>query len=138
MINKLVASVKESTMVRWFVNRILFHKIPFNAPHKPVLLLSILQAVQNSVIEENRIYITPEIVALFTANWSSLVITNNHCQFFLPFYRLQSEPFWKLIPKSGYENLLLVKSSITSLHGLNAAVEYAQIDEELFLLMKIP
>lgn len=108
------------------------------APHKPVLLLSILQAVQNSLVEENRIYITPEIVALFTANWSSLVITNNHCQFFLPFYRLQSEPFWKLIPKSGYENLLLVKSSITSLHGLNAAVEYAQIDEELFLLMKNP
>lgn len=106
------------------------------APHKPILLLSILQAVQSLLIEQNRIYITPEIVSLFTANWSSLVVTNHYCRFFLPFYHLSSESFWKLIPNPGYESLLSLKSSIKSFSGLNAAVEYAVIDEELFLLMK--
>lgn len=108
------------------------------APHKPILLLSILQAVQSLIIDQNRIYITPEIVSLFTANWSSLVVTNHYCRFFLPFYHLSSESFWKLVPKPGYESLLSLKSSIKSFSGLNAAVEYAQIDEELFLLMKNP
>ncbi|WP_159469260.1 HNH endonuclease [Dyadobacter sp. 3J3] len=108
------------------------------APHKPILLLSILQAVQNSLIDQNRIYITPEIVSLFSANWSSLVVTNHYCRFFLPFYHLSSESFWKLVPKPGYESLLSLKSGIKSFSGLNAAVEYALIDEELFLLMKNP
>lgn len=105
------------------------------APHKPILLLSILQAVQNNLIQQNKIFITPEIVSLFNANWNSLVITNHHCRFFLPFYHLSSEPFWKLIPKSGYESLVFLKSSIKSFPGLNAAIEFAIIDEELFLLM---
>jgi putative restriction endonuclease len=108
------------------------------APHKPILLLSILQAVKSSLIEQNRIYITPEIVALFTANWSSLVVTNHYARFFLPFYHLSSEPFWKLVAKPGYESLLSIKSSIKSFSALNSAVEYALIDEELFLLMKDP
>lgn len=108
------------------------------APHKPILLLSILQAVQNSLIEQNRIYITPEIVSLFTANWSSLVLSNHQCRFFLPFFHLSSAPFWKLIPKQGYESLLSLKSGIQSFSALNAAVEYALIDEDLFLLMKNP
>ncbi|TDE08833.1 HNH endonuclease [Dyadobacter psychrotolerans] len=108
------------------------------APHKPILLLSILQAVQNSLIEQTRIYITPEIVSLFTANWSSLVLSNHQCRFFLPFFHLSSAPFWKLIPKQGYESLLSLKSGIQSFSALNAAVDYALIDEELFLLMKNP
>ena len=63
-------------------------------------------------------------------------MTNHYSRFFLPFYHLSSESFWKLVPKQGYESLLSLKSSIKSFSGLNAAVEYAQIDEELFLLMK--
>jgi putative restriction endonuclease len=108
------------------------------APHKPVLLLSILQAVERLLIDQNRIDITPELVSLFSANWSSLVVTNHHCRFFLPFYHLSSESFWKLVPRPGYEVLLSSKSGVKSFSGLHAAVEYALIDEELFLLMKNP
>ncbi|MCF0057683.1 HNH endonuclease [Dyadobacter sp. CY356] len=107
------------------------------APHKPILLLSILQAVRSSLIQQNKIFITPEIVSLFNANWSVLVSsTNHHCKFFLPFYHLSSQSFWKLVPKSGYEILLTIKSAIKSFSGLNAAVDYAFLDDDLFLLMK--
>lgn len=106
------------------------------APHKPVLLLSVLQAFQNNLITNNRIYITPELVALFKANWSLLVTSNHDCRFALPFYHLTSDGFWKLIPKAGFENVLQLNSSMRSFANLNAAVDCAVIQDDLLLLMK--
>ncbi|MBL7997200.1 MAG: HNH endonuclease [Candidatus Kapabacteria bacterium] len=106
------------------------------APHKPILLISILQSVQNGIQDTNRIYITAELVAIFQSNWNQLVTTKHDCRFALPFYHLTSDKFWKLIPKSGFENLLQVSASMRSFANLNAAVEYACIDEELYSLMK--
>ena len=106
------------------------------APHKPVLLLSVLQAFQSNVITNNRIYITPELVALFKANWSLLVTSNHDCRFALPFYHLTSDKFWNIIPKSGFENILQLKASMRSFANLNAAVDCAIIEDDLLALMK--
>ncbi|MBI3141973.1 MAG: HNH endonuclease [Bacteroidetes bacterium] len=106
-----------------------------SAPHKPVLLLSVLQAIAKGLIAKNIIYITPELVALFKTNWNLLVTTNHDCRFALPFYHLISDKFWKLIPNSGYENILSLKSAMRSFSNLNAAIAYAILDDELFLLM---
>lgn len=38
------------------------------APHKPILLLSILQTFQNGNSNSKRICISPELVALFKTN----------------------------------------------------------------------
>ena len=106
------------------------------APHKPLLVLSILQAFQNNLIANQKIYITPELVSLFKTNWTLLVITNHDCRISYPFYYLKSDKFWKLIPKSGFENINQMGSIMKSFSNLNAAIEYAAIDEDLFLLMK--
>lgn len=75
------------------------------------------------------------MVLLFKSNWSSLVSTPHVCNFALPFFHLKGEKFWHLIPKPGFEALLLIKESISSLAEINAAVGYAVLDEELFALM---
>jgi putative restriction endonuclease len=106
------------------------------APHKPVLLLSVLQAYQNCLINSERIYITPELVGLFKTNWSLLVTTQHDCRISYPFYYLKSEKFWKLTPKSGFENIDEMGAIMKSFSNLNAAVEYAVINEDLFLLMQ--
>lgn len=106
------------------------------APHKPILLLSILHSFFEKQITVNRIYITPELVALFKTNWSLLVTSNHDCRFALPFYHLTSDEFWKLIPKPGFENILQLNSSMRSFANLNAAVDCAVIDDDLLLLMK--
>lgn len=106
------------------------------APHKPILLLSVLQAFQNNIINYKRIYITPELVALYKSNWSLLVTSNHDCRFALPFYHLTSDGFWKLIPKPGFENILQLNSIMRSFANLNAAVDCAVIDDDLFLLIK--
>lgn len=105
------------------------------APHKPILLISVLQTFQNGFQNNQRIYITPELVALFKTNWSSLVTTKHDCRFALPFYHLTSDKFWKLIPKSGFENILQLSASMRSFANLNAAVDCAIIEEDLMQLM---
>jgi putative restriction endonuclease len=106
------------------------------APHKPILLISIIQAFQSGIITSNKIDITPDLVALFKSNWNNLVITNHHCLFTLPFYHMSSEPFWELIPNKGCELWVQSKSSMRSFNNLRTAIKYAQIDEELFNILK--
>ncbi len=106
------------------------------APHKPILLFSILQAFQNGLISNNKIYITPELVALFKSNWNLLVVTNHECRISYPFYYLKSDKFWKLVPKNGFENINQMGSIMKTFSNLNAAVEYAVIEDDLHSLME--
>ncbi|GAA4059456.1 HNH endonuclease [Flavobacterium chungnamense] len=102
------------------------------APHKPILLLSILQLIRKGEITSNRIFITPELVLAFKSNWNTLVTTNNICTFALPFFHLKSEPFWHLTYlRSGAGAL----KSISTLKSLNDTIAFAEIDQPLFLLM---
>ncbi len=105
------------------------------APHKPILLISLIQAFKNELITSDRIYITPELVALFKTNWSLLVRSNHDCKFSLPFFHLISDKFWKLIAKTGFENFLKFPSSMRSFASLNAAIDYAIIEEDLLELL---
>ncbi len=105
------------------------------APHKPILLLSVLQTFEITIKDKNKLYITPELVAAFNTNWSLLVTTNHDCRISYPFYYLKSSTFWKLVPKSGFENINLMGSIMKSFNNLNAAVEYAEIADDLALLM---
>jgi putative restriction endonuclease len=101
------------------------------APHKPILLISILQAFKNNTLNSNKIPISPELVGLFKSNWNSLVKTNHHCLFALPFYHMQSEPFWQLVPNPGCEIWVNSKSSMRSITNLISAVNHAIIEQEL-------
>ena len=101
------------------------------APHKPILLLSVLQAYQNNLINDQRIYITPELVALFKSNWNILVTTHHDCRISYPFYFLKSDKFWTLIPKNGYDNINQMASIMKTFSNLNAAVDYAIIEQDL-------
>lgn len=106
------------------------------APHKPILLISVLQACSNGLVSDKRIFITPELVALFRANWNLLVDTNHDCRISYPFYYMKSEGFWKLIPKRGFDDIDSIGSLMKSFSKLNAAVECAVVDDDLFALMK--
>src|SRR5205807_1263882 len=44
--------------------------------------------------------------------------------------------FWQLFPKPGFDAALLLKESVSSLGELNATVEYAKLNDELYVLMQ--
>lgn len=101
------------------------------APHKPILLISLIEAFQQGIYKSNKITITPELVGLFKSNWNKLVTSQHTCLFTLPFYHMSSEPFWTLVPNIGCEIWVKSKSSMRSFSNLTIAVKYALIDEEL-------
>ncbi|MEZ4887541.1 MAG: HNH endonuclease [Chitinophagales bacterium] len=105
------------------------------APHKPILLLSIIEQVEQGFITENKIFITPELIESFKNNWSDLVTTDHDLRFALPFYHLKGDGFWKLIPNKGYEEAIKLKGSMRSLRNLDLAVEYAHFVSELFTFL---
>ena len=59
------------------------------APHKPILLLSILQLIQGGSIDSTKIFITPELILAFKRNWKQLVDTGHTANFSLPFFHLK-------------------------------------------------
>lgn len=108
------------------------------APHKPILLLSIIRLFEKGIYTNNQIHILPELVASFKSNWTQLVTTNHFPIFAMPFYHMNSEKFWQLIPNVGCEKWIESKSSMRSLQNLTTAVNFALIDNELVELLLQP
>ena len=84
------------------------------APHKPVLLLSIIQLIKKKEIVSNRIFITPELLLEFKNIWDFMVDSPHIPNFALPFFHMRSEPFWHLVTKPGMELHVTKSKSIKS------------------------
>lgn len=108
------------------------------APHKAVMLLSVIQGIETGCITSNHILVTPMLVSLFKTTWNTLVLTKHVPTFALPFFHLKSEGFWHLHVKPGFENWLKGTKSLSSFNQLQIAVEYASLDGELFMLLMSP
>lgn len=107
------------------------------APHKPILLLSLIQCFQNGIYNSKHITLTPELVQAFRFNWKQLVTTKHSCQFTYPFFHLSSEGFWTLQPKTGFEKSIKNSAWMTSsIRHIEAALEFVVIDDELSILLK--
>lgn len=109
------------------------------APHKPILLLSIIESIEAGDIRENKIEITAELIARFKDNWNRLVKSNIfQPNFSLPFFHMKSEGFWYLQTYIGKEIIVTSSSSIKSFAQLKESVEYASFDEALFQILLQP
>ncbi len=104
------------------------------APHKPILLLSVIDCFDAGYINSEKIYITAELLAYFKSNWNSYVMTKHTMNFTLPFFHMSREPFWTLVEKRGYDIELTSSNSIKSFNALYRATDYAEIDKELVIL----
>jgi putative restriction endonuclease len=107
------------------------------APHKPILLLSIIHEYELGRISDNRIFITPELTHSFSVYWNQLVTTKHDKRFALPFFHLTGEKgnWWKLIPNLGCELWIDNAGSMRSFGNLSVAVAYGEIDLGLYSLL---
>ncbi|WP_020599566.1 HNH endonuclease [Spirosoma panaciterrae] len=101
------------------------------APHKPVFLISLLELIDKGLISDNRITITPELVATFKENFSLLVKTAHKDDFTQPFFYLQNDGFWFLKAQAGY----YIDHYIRSVHVLNDKLDYGYFANDLFDLL---
>ena len=108
------------------------------APHKPLLLLAVMDLVARGVLSSRFISVTVELVELnelFTDYWRSIVPVKQTSSIAFPFSRLHTEPFWKLVPLPGSEITRPIINSISTVSQLRNVALGAEMDEALFLHM---
>ena len=111
-------------------------KTNFRAPHKPILLLSVLDLFAQGSIKSNLIELTPDLGDLFASYWSGIMSPERQGNIVLPFFHLRSSSFWKLIPQPGQEKVLKNLNSIGALSQLRNYVVGAELENELFTLLQ--
>ncbi|WP_321997498.1 HNH endonuclease [Draconibacterium orientale] len=110
------------------------------APHKPILLLAVIDSFEEGEVFENWIEITDALVQHFLDNWDALVKTPHVATFALPFFHLKNEKgqFWKLITYPGREIPTTKSKSIKSYRALTETVCAATLSDELFIALSDP
>ncbi len=103
-----------------------------NAPHKPILLLAVIDLFEQGILHRNEIYLSPELTANFLKFWHRFVASDHHSNIALPFFHLTGDKFWHLMPNPGFEPTIQARVKLRTLPALQAAVKYAYLDEELF------
>lgn len=107
----------------------------YRAPHKPLLLLSVLDLFAQGNINANLIEITPEIGELFAGYWSKIMPAGVRGNIALPFFHLRSSSFWHLIPKPNREQELVATRQVDTLRYLDRIILGASLDEDLYALL---
>ncbi|ARN78226.1 HNH endonuclease [Nonlabens spongiae] len=107
------------------------------APHKPILLLSIIELIKQKKIISNRIEVSSDLVLMFKSLFKQLVHSGHVDNFSLPYFHLRSEPFYRLAPKAGMNSRLKQYKSIKSINKLTELIAFAEIDRELYELLQV-
>jgi predicted restriction endonuclease len=73
------------------------------APHKPFLLLSVMDLIAQGHITQNLIEPSYELLDPFNTYWVAIMPPGSTTSMAYPFPRLKTDGFWERIPKPGYE-----------------------------------
>lgn len=117
------------------------------APHKPLLLLSIIDLIESGNISSPEVELTDILIRTFKGNANRYI---GHSIIFkpnigYPFFHLQHEPFWRLIPTVQQQQSAMAAEASTkygatkavySIKGLREKYKCALIDKDLFNLLQ--
>lgn len=113
------------------------------SPHKAVLMLTVIELYEKNVLMDNEIRYDETLKSAFLKMWN-MVLPNEplfHPDAYLPFWYLQSDNFWHIVPIRGKEDILSLMRDTNikpSEAKLIDSVKYAELDEDLYFLMTLP
>lgn len=120
--------------------RVWSEKTAFAAPHKPLLLLSVMDLFENGELDSPLIQISSALEKRFARYWVSVANRPYADDIVHPFFALRNERigFWTLVPWEDKNDLLRTRPDWVrlSLDHLKQYVRGARINEELFELFK--
>ena len=129
--------------VEAFQNLRTNNKYGRRSPHKAVMMLTVIELYEQNELIDNEIVYDDSLKTMFLQVWNSVMPDEPlfHSEAYLPFWYLQSDSFWHIVPKRGQEDILTlmrdnnVKPSEAKLYD---SVKYAELDDDLYFLMTIP
>lgn len=110
------------------------------APHKAIMLLSVIDLIEAGVITSNHIYYNQQLESQFYHNWKRYVayLEGYSARATTPFFHMSFEPFWALKLK---DNCTRTEKELADMRiymnpdKMNEAIDFAQIDYALYELM---
>ena len=112
------------------------------SPHKAVLMLTVIELYEQNILSDNEIFYDEKLKSMFLKVWNR-VLPNEplfHPEAYLPFWYLQNDSFWHIVPIRGKEDILSLMRDTNikpSESKLNDSVKCAELDEDLYFLMTI-
>lgn len=113
------------------------------SPYKAVLMLTVIELYEKNVLMDNEIRYDETLKSAFLKIWN-MVLPNEplfHPDAYLPFWFLQNDNFWHIVPNRGKEDILSLMRDTNikpSEAKLIDSVKYAELDEDLYFLMTLP
>lgn len=101
------------------------------APHKPILLLALIDLVADGTVNENLFPVSTALVEAFLKNWN--LVRPEKPAIHLPLYHLQSDGFWHLV---AFPDMAVMRFG--SMSELKNNIAYGRLDDELFALLLKP
>ncbi|MBD2108503.1 HNH endonuclease [Nodosilinea sp. FACHB-13] len=108
------------------------------APHKPVLLISVIELIEQGKIRLNQVPLSPELISTFLKYWRSLVRTDHQSDISLPFVHLTGDEFWHLTFYPDSETATPTGLGRKGVTAVRRIVQYAWLDPELFSILQDP
>lgn len=111
--------------------------------HKAVLMLTVIELFEKNILTNNEIFYDDKLNSMFLKVWNRVLPKEPlfHPDAYLPFWYLQNDSFWHIVPKRGQEDILsLMRDNNVkpSEAKLNDSVRCAELDEDLYFLMTLP
>ncbi|ADH84745.1 HNH endonuclease [Desulfurivibrio alkaliphilus] len=110
------------------------------APHKPLLLLAVLDLAHRGVINSPFISVTDDLVELnelFNLYWRRIVpVGQSPSSIAFPFSRLDREPFWELVPQPGQTITTPLINNTSSVSYLRRYALGAKLADGIFQAMQ--
>jgi putative restriction endonuclease len=136
---ELATYIKQFAHLRRAPNVVFTEATKKQAPHKPILLLAVLDLVARGVITSPFIAVTGDLVELnelFNLYWRRIIPLGQTSSIAFPFSRLDREPFWELVPLPGTDITPAIINNTTSVTYLRKHALGAKLDEGLFRVMQ--
>ena len=128
--------------IETFKNLRTNNKYGRKSPHKAILMLTIIELYEQNVLTDNEIFYDEKLKSMFLKVWNRVLPKEPlfHPDAYLPFWYLQNDSFWHIVPKRGKEDILSLMRDTNikpSEAKLNDSVRCAELDENLYFLMTI-
>jgi putative restriction endonuclease len=107
------------------------------SPYKPLLLLAVLDQFDQGQITQNLIELMPDLGNLFDLYCAVVLPPGMACNIAMPFFHMQGEGFWHLVPLPGKEAFVASGRRLISESQLANNVAGARLDDELFVLLTV-
>lgn len=108
------------------------------APHKPFLLLSIMDLIANDRVKSNFFALDAELMDTFDLYWEKIIGKDRESNILMPFYHMISEGFWHLVAVPGMEQALASGGRIKSFRQFHQVALGARLNDDLFALLSAP